>query len=130
MPRINRDLQRRMAARRDRERRKPSPENRYRFATPESAIEADEAAEVANGAEPGLAKGSPGSSRQSRTRRGTTLDPRPAAIAARGAARPEPLPFSAYAAEYAYVLRDLRRVSVVIGSLLLILIVLYLVLPH
>jgi hypothetical protein len=40
------------------------------------------------------------------------------------------LPFSAYKSEYAYVLSDLRRVGLVIGSLLLILILLYFILPH
>jgi hypothetical protein len=40
------------------------------------------------------------------------------------------MPFSTYKAEYAYVLSDLRRVALVIGSLLLILIVVYFILPH
>src|SRR5436853_330748 len=43
MPRVNRDLQRRMAARRERERRRPPAERRYRFATPETDVEADKA---------------------------------------------------------------------------------------
>ena len=43
MPRVNRDMQRRMAARRERERRRPGgTERRYRFATPESPVESDE----------------------------------------------------------------------------------------
>ena len=40
------------------------------------------------------------------------------------------MPFSAYRAEYAYVLGDLRRVGLVIGSLLLILLLVYFVLSH
>jgi hypothetical protein len=122
MPRVNRDLQRRMAARRDRERRRPSGESRYRFATPESAVEAEPGAAAVDG-------GDTPSNGQSRAARRTTAEPRTAA-STRGGTRPAPLPFSAYAAEYAYVLRDLRRVGLVIGSLLAILIVLYFVLPH
>jgi len=113
-----------MAARRDRERRRPSADNRYRFATPESAIQADEGVDTVDGAEPTPAIGAPSSGRQAR------VDPKPAAMSSRGGSRPAPLPFSAYAADYGYVLSDLRRVGLVIGSLLLILIVLYLVLPH
>ena len=109
-----------MAARRDRERRRPSGESRYRFATPESAVEADE----------GVAADASATSRQERANRGTPPDPKPAAASTRGGSRPAALPFSAYTADYAYVLSDLRRVGLVIGSLLLILIVLYFVLPH
>jgi len=39
-----------MAARRDRERRRPAAERRYRFASPEAALEPDEL-ELANGEE-------------------------------------------------------------------------------
>jgi hypothetical protein len=123
MPRVNRDLQRRMAARRDRERRRPSGESRYRFATPESAGEAEPGAATVDG-------GDTPANGQSRPVRGTTAEARPAAASTRGGSRPAPLPFSAYVAEYAYVLRDLRRVGLVIGSLLVILILLYFVLPH
>jgi hypothetical protein len=131
MPRINRDLQRRMAARRDRERRRPSGENRYRFGTSESAIEADEGVAAVDGAATTQPIDAPSSSsRQSRSSRGTTVDPKPAAASTRGGARPAALPFSAYTADYAYVIGDLRRVGLVIGSLLVILIVLYFVLPH
>ena len=128
MPRINRDLQRRMAARRDRERRRPSSENRYRFATPESAVTPDQPVDAVDGGDATQAIETP-SNRQSRAGR-TTVDARPAVASTRGGSRPAPLPFSAYAAEYAYVFGDLRRVGLVIGSLLLILIVLYFVLPH
>jgi hypothetical protein len=119
-----------MAARRDRERRRPSSENRYRFATPESTLEADEAAAAVNGGDAASPSDTLAESRQSRASRGTALDPKPASASSRGGSRPAPLPFSAYAAEYTYVLTDLRRVGLVIGSLLLALIVLYLVLPH
>jgi hypothetical protein len=112
-----------MAARRDRERRRPSTENRYRFGTPESAVEADEGVDAIDG-------GDTPSNRQSRASRTTSIDPKPAAASTRGGARAAPLPFSHYTADYAYVLSDLRRVALVIGSLLLILIVLYFVLPH
>jgi hypothetical protein len=118
-----------MAARRDRERRRPSGESRYRFGTPESAIQADEGVAAVDGGDTTQAIDTP-SSRQSRSSRGTTVDPKPAAASTRGGSRPAPLPFSAYTADYAYVLSDLRRVGLVIGSLLVILIVLYFVLPH
>jgi hypothetical protein len=117
-----------MAARRDRERRRPSGESRYRFATPESAVDAEESTAAVDGGDTTQAIDTP-SSRQSRLSRGTTAE-RPAPRVAAAGARPDPLPFTAYAAEYAYVLRDLRRVGLVIGSLLLILILLYFVLPH
>src|SRR5215471_18666951 len=45
MPRVNRDLQRRMAARRERERRRPT-ERRYNFTTSEPAVEPDDEALV------------------------------------------------------------------------------------
>jgi hypothetical protein len=130
MPRINRDSQRRMAARRDRERRRPAGESRYRFATPESAVEPDEGVAAVDNAESTRAQLETSSSTRSRSSRRTTADSQPPAASTRGGARPAPLPFSAYAAEYAYVVRDLRRVGVVIGSLLVILILLYFVLPH
>ena len=114
MPRVNRDLQRRMAARRERDRRRPSGERRYEFAQPESApVEPDETVIEANG-------------------EAVEAPPRPARRATttpRTATRPAPKPFSAYREEYAYVYGDLRRVGVVIGSLLAGLIVLYFVLP-
>jgi hypothetical protein len=118
-----------MAARRDRERRRPSGESRYRFGTPESAVEAEEPTASANGGDSSTQATTP-ANRQTRAARGTTVDPRLVAPSTRGGARPAPQPFSAYAAEYAYVLRDLRRVGLVIGSLLVILILLYFVLPH
>ena len=124
MPRVNRDLQRRMAARRERERRRPSGDRRYQFATPEPALEADEAlaeqeAEVSQ---------QDGATTRARNRGGRTPEAAPTAtsrVVSRSAAKP----FSAYREEYAYVYGDLRRVGVVIGSLLVALIVLYFVLP-
>jgi hypothetical protein len=120
MPRVNRDLQRRMAARRERERRRPAGERRYRFGSPEASIETDDA--VLGGEVDAEAP-----AQRSRAVNG----PAPAAMAAatRGGVRAH-LPFSAYGAEYAYVLGDLRRVGLVIGSLLLILIVLFFLLPR
>jgi hypothetical protein len=96
-----------MAARRERERRRPS-ERRYNFAPAESeVVDANgtdaEARDAVTDAEVAIA-------------RGTT-------------ARPTPPPFSAYTDEYAYVYRDLRRVAAVIGGLLVGLVVLYLLLP-
>jgi hypothetical protein len=114
-----------MAARRERERRRPSGERRYRFATPETALPPDQAV-VEAGAD-GDAVDSVEALEEAppaRPRRGTS------ATATRAAPpRPSAKPFSAYKDEYAYVGRDLRRVGVVIGSLLVILIVLYFVLP-
>src|SRR6266851_626576 len=121
MPRVNRDLQRRMAARRDRDRRRPAAERRYRFASPEAALEPDEL-QVANGEDATEAVESP-------PKRARTIKTE-AAPSTRGGTRPAALPFSAYRAEYAYVLGDLRRVGLVIGSLLLILLLVYFVLPH
>src|SRR5438132_165514 len=123
MPRVNRDLQRRMAARRERERRRPNGDRRYRFAGPESEIEPDNTlvepeAEATEPAE--LAP------RRSRSRQARTAAPAPPSQT--GTARIAK-PFSAYRDEYAYVYGDLRRVGVVIGSLLLVLIVLFFVLP-
>ena len=117
-----------MAARRDRERRRPSGETRYRFDVPGAAVEPDEGAAAVDGAAASQA------STPARTRsgaiRGSGSEPKLAALTTRGGTRAAPLPFSSYAAEYAYVLKDLRRVGLVIGSLLVILILLYFVLPH
>lgn len=115
-----------MAARRDRERRRPAAERRYRFATPEAALEPDDTL-VADDQETAeavadLDKAPPKRARAIRT------DTAPAST--RGGERPAALPFSAYKAEYAYVLGDLRRVGLVIGSLLLILLLVYFVLPR
>ena len=120
MPRVNRDLQRRLAARREREqRRRPTAERRYRFPSPEQAV-APEDAELGDGTEASTTETVEPPRREART-----------AAATRGAtARPPARTFADYASEYAYVLGDLRRVAVVIGSLLVILITMYFVLPH
>ena len=126
MPRVNRDLQRRMAARRERDRRRPSNERQYRFTTPETnqALEADEAQIAADQETTEAVVG------RATPRRARILTSEASTSSPRGSARPAPRPFSAYAAEYAYVLSDLRRVAMVIGSLLVILLLLYFVLPR
>jgi hypothetical protein len=111
-----------MAARRDRERRRPAAERRYRFATPEAALEPEDTL-VDDGEEATEAVETP-----PKRARASRTEATPAAT--RGGARPAALPFSAYRAEYAYVLSDLRRVGLVIGSLLLILLLVYFVLPR
>ena len=100
-----------MAARKERERRRPPAERRYRFGTPEVAREPDEDIVVDGDV---AAPISPAS-----------------ATAARASVRVVPTRSLAdFKAEYGYVVRDLRRVAMVVGSLLLALIVLYFVLPH
>ena len=122
MPRVNRDLQRRMAARRERERRRPPAERRYRFGTPETDVGADETlidGQEATQEAVGTPPKRPPSAREAPESSGT-----------RGGIKAAALPFSAYRSEYAYVLNDLRRVALVIGSLLLILLLMYFILPH
>jgi hypothetical protein len=122
MPRVNRDMQRRMAARRERERRRPSGERRYQFTTPEPRLEPDDEAlveEEDGQAEADKTVAAP-AARPARTATGASV---------RGASRVTTRPFSAYKDEYAYVYGDLRRVAAVIGGLLLALVILYFVLP-
>ncbi|HEY3057368.1 MAG TPA: hypothetical protein VGL99_00170 [Chloroflexota bacterium] len=121
MPRVNRDLQRRMAARRERERRRPPGERRYRFESPE-AIDAL--------AEPDgdLFDGAPEMLPESAARAARSSGAARAASVPRATQRATPKPFSAYREEYAYVGADLRRIVLVIGSLLVVLIVLHFVL--
>ena len=113
MPRVNRDLQRRLAARRERERRRPSTERRYQFGTaepdlaPEEQVLEEELEEAGEIQAPAKRDGA----------RATTR-----ADAAR--------PFTSYASDYGYVLTDLRRIVFVVGTLLIALLVLYFVLPH
>lgn len=116
-----------MAARRERERRRPSPDRRYSFATPETALDPDTALAGANGDQPASAVEASGRSRAARE---SGFAAQAAARATRVSDRPAALPFSHYRTEYAYVLNDLRRVGVVIGSLLVVLIVLFFILPH
>ena len=120
-----------MAARRERERRRPT-ERRYQFAPPrEPSVEPEEpfgdgaplAEESVADIEP---NGAPATEAPAPGRASRTLS-----RASRGAvARPAPRPFSEYREEYRYVVGDLRRILVVIGSLLVVLILLWLVLPR
>jgi hypothetical protein len=116
-----------MAARRDRERRKPAADRRYRFAAPEleQPLTADDALVADAKQTPEAAANSDKASRRARA-----LKPETATPATRGGARMASLPFMAYRADYAYVGKDLRRVGLVIGSLLVILLLLYFVLPR
>jgi hypothetical protein len=127
MPRVNRDLQRRLAARRERERRRPT-ERRYNFATTEpelvdavgTELDATTDADVLETDAADTDGQAPASSRATRTTASTP---------ARGAPRSTYRPFSDYKEEYAYVTRDLRRVAAVVGGLLVALLVLYFALP-
>ncbi len=112
MPRVNRDLQRRMAARRERERRRVPTERRYQFApSGEAAGESGERAETQATVRAAVRE---------------TTAPRAAGdIPVRHGFKP----FSAYQAEYAYVIGDLRRIAVVVGGLLVALVALWFVLP-
>jgi hypothetical protein len=97
-----------MAARRERDRRRPTGERRYSFTVPEAEdtlVDGDESAET------------------------TATVPVASTPSTRGGVRPGAKPFSAYKEEYAYVGRDLRRVAAVIGGLLIALIILYFLLP-
>ncbi len=125
MPRVNRDnrdLQRRLAARRARERRRPITESRYRL-TPSEAVEpitdADAEAEVFDGAPEMVPQ-------RDRARPSGKTAPAPARSRPRVSARP----FSEYAAEYAYVYSDMRRIALVVGTLLVLLIILHFILPR
>jgi hypothetical protein len=115
-----------MAARRERERRRPPAERRYKFGTPEANdVEADDALIDGEGATQDAVATPARRSRPAREVAATG-----AAAATRSGTRTGSLPFSAFSSEYAYVVSDLRRVGLVIGSLLVILILLYFILPH
>src|SRR5215471_18967989 len=86
MPRVNRDLQRRLAARRERERRRPT-ERRYSFTTSEPAVESDDEAHVEQDGE--ATDTVEASAAASRTATATA-----SASPTRAAARPTPKPFS------------------------------------
>jgi hypothetical protein len=119
MPRVNRDLQRRMAARRERERRRPTTERRYNFESTdgvETVAEPNE--QLIDGAPEAVPAAATSSTARTPSRAGTA--PRPAT-------RQSYRPYSDYGAEYAYVGKDLRRIVLVIGSLLVFLIVLHFV---
>jgi hypothetical protein len=144
MPRVNRDLQRRLAARRERERRRPT-ERRYNFATTEpelvDAIETDaevdtdsaEMETVEAGAEASanadVATSAPTTRAPASTRAARAGVATAPSSAARGNVRATYRPFSDYKEEYAYVYSDLKRVAVVVGGLLIALLVLYFAVP-
>jgi hypothetical protein len=116
MPRVNKDLQRRLAARRERDRRRPSTERRYRFQTSapsDAELEGLDDEANADGATQTLA---PARSRRDASRSGHT--------------ERVSRPFADYAVEYAYVARDLRRLGLVVAAILIVLLVLYFVLPR
>jgi hypothetical protein len=115
-----------MAARRERERRRPAVERRYRFGTPEPATEPEE--ELAATIDGEQATEAP--PKRSRAGLDGSVATQSAVASTRGGARPAPRPYSDYRSEYAYVLGDLKRIALVVGSLLLILILLYFVLPR
>jgi hypothetical protein len=122
MPRVNRDLQRRMAARRERDRRRPT-EPRYTFTTSEPGLESEEELAEQDGQTPEAVEAEAGSA-------DTATAAAQAPTSVRGVPRPSSYkPFSAYKQDYAYVSSDLRRVAAVIGGLLAGLIVLYFLLP-
>jgi hypothetical protein len=106
-----------MAARRERERRRPSTERRYQFRTGEPDLAPEEQVLEEELEEAGEVE---------------TLVPRRAAPrdGAAAARATTARPFTAYRSEYAYVLTDLRRVVLVVGSLLAVLVVLYFILPR
>lgn len=121
MPRVNRDMQRRLAARRERERRRPPTERRYRFASADQTLAPAEEPAPDTGADESLRAAAERPARETRP-----VETRPSVRDGRAPARS----FSEYASDYAYVIGDLRRVVLVVGSLLVILIVLYFVLPR
>ena len=99
-----------MAARRERERRRPSSERRYDFkptAPANADLEAD-AHDIADGTAPAAV----------------------ATTAPRRLERHGVRPFADYSVEYAYVASDLRRLGIVVGILLILLLVLYFALPR
>jgi hypothetical protein len=103
-----------MAARRERDRRRPPTERRYevtQVGAPDAADSTPDQDEAFDGAPAVSARAANKAAR--------------AAVAPRPSTRPAPKPFSAYKDEYAYVVADLRRIVVVIGSLLAVLIVLH-----
>ena len=105
MPRVNKDMQRRIVSRRDRPERRPS-ERRYRFsAEPEVTGEAIDGTVSS----PSTISGRDDSVRQ--TVRGSIQ-------------RAVPKAYSEYREEYKYVGVDLRRVAIVVGSLLVLLLAL------
>ena len=107
-----------MAARRERERRRPPTEPRYAISTGDGAS-TTAAPDDANDALLGTPEAA------AATAAVTAAAKRSVASRTPTSGRPSAKPFSAYRADYAYVASDLRRVAVVIGSLLAVLIVLH-----
>jgi hypothetical protein len=116
-----------MAARRERERRRPPAERRYRFGTPEPALEPDDELLDAESAAVEPAPEERPNRRSRLARAGAASGPTTAPVRSANAAARQ---FVDFKAEYAYVVKDLQRVGIVVGSLLAVLIVLYFVLPH
>ena len=120
MPRVNRDLQRRLAARRERERRRPAAERRYRFQPAEPDTPDVELEEQLTDGEPQEASVAEPQPRARHRREGRLVQTE------RAAARP----FGDYHLEYAYVSSDLRRLGLVVGAILVVLVILNFVLPR
>jgi hypothetical protein len=118
-----------MAARRERQRRSPPAERRYQVASSDALDAVDDAeVELFDGAPEMVPQTAPVSAGRSAPR--ATTSPARSSGAARVSGRPAARPFSAYRAEYAYVTTDLRRIVVVVGLLLVILIVLHFVIAR
>ena len=116
MPRVNRDVERRIAARRERERRRgPTPQ--YRFAP--TVVQEPPETEDSDQAQPSEAPAA-----------ATRVDRKTRAAALKSASTTQPpvRSFADYRAEYAYVASDLRRIVLVVGGLLVLLIILSFVL--
>lgn len=112
MPRVNRDLQRRLEARRERTRPPAGDERRYRFAS-SGATDLVLPGEVSE-AGPGALLGPTG---QPLTRPQTLTPTRPARRAST----------EVHEVDYSYVPGDLRRIAIVLGGLLVLLVILSLV---
>lgn len=112
MPRVNRDLDKRMAARKDR--RRVSGQRQYRFGPSGATAEV----ETTHG-EAGIGGGS--------LAQPTRKPPTRSAPAGIGAATPA---FATFSNEYRYLWTDLRRVAAVVGSILVALVVLSFLLPR
>ena len=117
-----------MAARRERERRRPTGERRYSFGTTDPDIAPEEAAleaELEQEDADGVVSATSSSSANRAAGRTATATSRAGARAT-----PAAKPFTDYKSEYAYVITDLHRIVLVVGILLAAMVVLYFVLPH
>lgn len=116
MPRVNRELQRRLDARRERERRRiPGTQRQYQFspATPGDHEAPSDHGRVESGGEVGV-----------NSTALTALRPSRSPLERGSLTRHAPRPFSEYRQEYAHVFGDLRRIVLVMGGLLLLLLAL------